>query len=179
MSLRTALILRGILALAVGVIALVWPGITVGAFVILFAVYAFLAGAMEAGQAFRARGGWSVAGRIVLAVVDIAAGVTALAWPGITVLVLVWWIAVWAVLSGALELAAAFADGRAAGERALFGLTGLISIALGVALAIRPDIAAVTLAQVYGLFSIVSGIAALVLAANVARLRAAFAPPAP
>ncbi|MDX6517120.1 MAG: hypothetical protein QOH73_2786, partial [Gaiellaceae bacterium] len=47
------LIWRGILAILVGVIAVAWPGITVGAFVILFAVYAFLSAGMQAMRAFR------------------------------------------------------------------------------------------------------------------------------
>ncbi|GAA1857579.1 HdeD family acid-resistance protein [Asanoa iriomotensis] len=175
---RTALILRGILALVLGVVAVAWPGITVGAFVILFAVYAFLAGVMEAGHAFRSTGGLAVAGRLLLALVDVAAGVVALAWPGITALVLVWWVAAWAFAAGVAELVAAFGAGRAAGERALYGLTGLISLALGVVLAIRPDLGAVSLATLWGLFSIVSGVTSLVLAANLARAREAFALPA-
>ena len=42
-SLSTSLIMRGVLALAVGIIALAWPQVTVLALVILFAVYAFIA----------------------------------------------------------------------------------------------------------------------------------------
>jgi uncharacterized membrane protein HdeD (DUF308 family) len=40
-------------------------------------------------------------------------------------------------------------------------LLGLVSVALGVVLAIRPDIGALTLATVFGLFSVVYGIAAI------------------
>jgi uncharacterized membrane protein HdeD (DUF308 family) len=54
-SLSTSLIMRGILALAVGVIALAWPGITVLALVVLFAVYAFMAAGLEAMRAFSSR----------------------------------------------------------------------------------------------------------------------------
>jgi predicted anti-sigma-YlaC factor YlaD len=42
-SVSSALLWRGFLAIAIGVVSVVWPHITVGAFVILFAVYAFLA----------------------------------------------------------------------------------------------------------------------------------------
>ena len=51
-SLSTSLILRGILALAVGIMALAWPGVTVLALVILFAVYAFIAAGLQAMRAF-------------------------------------------------------------------------------------------------------------------------------
>jgi Short repeat of unknown function (DUF308) len=56
-----------------------------------------------------------------------------------------------------------------AGGRARPVLTGLVSIALGVVLGIRPDLGAVSLATVFGLFSIVSGVNALVLSVQTRR----------
>jgi uncharacterized membrane protein HdeD (DUF308 family) len=160
------LIWRGALAIAVGVIAVAWPAITVGAFVILFAVYAFLAAGMRASRAFRSDAAGPVAARLLLAAIDAAAGAAALVWPGITALSLVLLIASWALVTGILEVGFAFRAGETAGQRAMLALTGLISISLGVVYGIRPDIGAVTLAQVYGLFSIVSGVSTLVMTAN-------------
>jgi uncharacterized membrane protein HdeD (DUF308 family) len=51
-SLSTSLIVRGLLALAIGIIALAWPGVTVYALVILFAVFAFMAAGLQAMRAF-------------------------------------------------------------------------------------------------------------------------------
>jgi uncharacterized membrane protein HdeD (DUF308 family) len=168
-SLSTSLIWRGALAIVVGVIAFAWPNITVGAFVILFAVYAFLAATMEFAGAFASVSAGPVAGHVALAVLDVAAGVIALAWPDITALALVTVVAVWAFAIGIMEVALAFRSGETAGERALLGLTGLVSMALGLAFAVRPDIGAITIAQVYGLFSLVSGISAIVVATNLRR----------
>jgi uncharacterized membrane protein HdeD (DUF308 family) len=165
-SIRGALIWRGVLALVVGFIALAWPDITVGAFVILFAIYAFVAAATSAATAFASDRAGQVAGGLILAVLDVAAGLAALAWPDITAVALVWVVAIWAFASGFAELVMAFAAGETAGQRALLGLGGLISIALGVVFVFRPDVGAVTIAQVYGLFSIVFGVSALVMAAN-------------
>ena len=81
-SLSTSLIWRGILALAVGVIALAWPSVTVLALVILFAIYAFMASGMEAARAFSSRQAGPVIGHLLLGLVDLAAGIIALAWPG-------------------------------------------------------------------------------------------------
>jgi uncharacterized membrane protein HdeD (DUF308 family) len=167
MNVRGTLIWRGVLGLVIGFIALAWPGITVGAFVILFAVYAFIAAGTNAASAFRSDRAGGVAGGLLLAVVDAGAGIAALGWPGITALALVWVVAIWAFASGFAEMVMAFASGETAGHRALLGLTGLVSVALGVVFAFRPDVGAVTIAQVYGLFSIISGVSALVLAANV------------
>ena len=63
-SLSTSLIWRGILALAVGVIALAWPSVTVLALVILFAIYAFMASGMEAARAFSSRQAGPVIGHL-------------------------------------------------------------------------------------------------------------------
>ncbi|MGY4766294.1 HdeD family acid-resistance protein [Kribbella sp. CWNU-51] len=165
-SVSSSLLWRGLLAVAIGVVSVAWPDVTVGAVVILFAIYAFIAAATDGARAFAGRSAGPVIGYLLLALIDVVAGIAALAWPGITALVLTIWIAVWAFASGVIEVAMAFRQGEEAGERAMWALTGLVSIALGVVLAIRPDIGAVSLATVFGLFSIVYGISTLVLSAQ-------------
>ncbi|HEV8569203.1 MAG TPA: DUF308 domain-containing protein [Actinoplanes sp.] len=171
-SLTGSLVVRGVLALIIGIVSIAWPNITIGAIVLLFAVFAFLAGIAEAMRAFASRTAGPVIGRLLLALLDIAAGVIAIVWPDITAQALVWLVGFWALVTGVVEIFMAFRSGETAGERALFGLTGLVLIALGVVLVARPDVGAVTLAQVFGFFSIVSGIAALVLAAQTRRAAA-------
>ena len=173
MSLSTSLLWRGVLAIAVGIVSVAWPNITVGAFVILFAVYAFIAAIMDTTRAFSSSRAGPVAGYLLLAVLSGAAGVVALIWPNITAFVLVVWIAAWAIVTGIVEVALAFRQGETAGERAMWALTGLVSVALGVVLFIRPDIGALSLATVFGLFSIVSGISALMLSVQARRVDAA------
>ena len=123
-SLSTSLIVRGILAVIVGAIALAWPGVTVLALVILFAVYAFIAAGLQAARAFSSPGAGPVFGHLLLGLVDLAAGVVALAWPGPTALVLVLIVGVWAIVAGLVEIAAAFQAGEHARTRALFILGG-------------------------------------------------------
>jgi uncharacterized membrane protein HdeD (DUF308 family) len=169
-SLSSSLVWRGLLAIAVGVVSVAWPDITVGALVILFAVYAFLAAAAETARAFGSDRPGPVLGYLLLAVLSVTAGVVALAWPGITALVLTVWVAAWALVTGVVEVALAFRRGETVGERAMYALGGLVSVALGVVLAIRPDIGALSLATVFGLFAIVYGVTALTLAAQTRRL---------
>ena len=161
-SLSTSLIVRGILAVIVGIIALAWPSVTVLALVILFAVYAFMAAGLQAAQAFSSREAGPVIGHLLLGLVDLAAGVVALVWPGPTALVLVLIVGVWAIVAGLVEIAAGFGHGEAAGTRALFILGGLITVAFGVVLCARPGLGAVTLALLFGLFSLIAGIWMLV-----------------
>ena len=157
-SLSTSLILRGVLAVAVGIIALAWPKVTVLALVIVFAVYALVAAGLEAMRAFSSRTTGPVFGHLLLSLVDLAAGVIALAWPGPTALVLVLIVGIWAVIVGVAEIAAAFAASEPAGTRALFILAGLISVAFGVVLCARPHVGAITLALLFGLFNLIIGI---------------------
>jgi len=111
-GLASPLVWRGLLAIVVGVIAVAWPSITVGAFVILFAVYAFLAAGMEAMRAFHSEAAGSVAGRLVLSLLNVAAGAVALVWPGITALALALLIAVWAFIIGFSSSISPSAAGR-------------------------------------------------------------------
>jgi uncharacterized membrane protein HdeD (DUF308 family) len=173
MSLSASLRWRGLLAIVLGIVSVAWPTITVGAFVVLFAVFAFIAAFSDAARAFAGDRAGPVVGWLLLALLSLAAGVVALVWPGPTALVLTIWIAVWALVTGIVEVVMAFLQGETAGERAMWALGGLISVALGIVLAIRPDIGAVSLATVFGLFSIVHGINALVLSTRAREVRTA------
>ena len=161
-SLSTSLIVRGLLAVAVGIVALAWPGITVLGLVILFAIYAFIAAGMEAVRAFSSDRAGPVMGHLLLGLVDVGAGVIALAWPGPTALVLVLLVGAWATIGGLVEIYAGFEAGGPAGTRALLFVSGLISIAFGIVLFAHPVIGAVSLALLFGLFNLVYGIWALV-----------------
>ena len=156
-SLSTSLIVRGVLALAAGAVALAWPGITVLALVILFAVYAFTAAGLEAMRAFRSDSAGPTVGHLLLGLADLAAGVIALAWPGPTALVLVIIVGTWAIVGGLVEIAAAFGAGETAGTRAMRVLGGLATVAFGVVLCARPGLGAVTLAMLFGLFNLIYG----------------------
>jgi uncharacterized membrane protein HdeD (DUF308 family) len=160
-SLSTSLIVRGLLALAVGIMALAWPGVTVLALVILFAVYAFIAAGLEAMRALGSAHAGPVAGHLLLDLADLAAGVIALTWPGPTALVLVLIVASWAAVAGVVEMAAGFRAGESAGIRALFILGGLVSVAFGVVLFAHPGIGAITLALLFGLYNLIYGTSVL------------------
>jgi uncharacterized membrane protein HdeD (DUF308 family) len=156
-SASTSLILLGILAVVVGVLAIAWPGVTILALVILFAIYAFIAAGLQGARAFGSRAAGPVAGHLLIALIDLAAGVVALVWPGPTAYVLVIVVASWALVTGVAEFFAGFQSGESADTRALFILTGLVSVAFGVLLFARPGVGAVTLALLFGLYSLVYG----------------------
>jgi len=168
----TSLILLGILSVIVGIIAFAWPGVTVYALVLLFAVYAFIDAGLEAARAFSSRTAGPVFGHLLLGLISLAAGVVAVVWPGPTALVLVLVIGIWAVAGGIVEIVAGFGHGETAGTRAMFILTGLVSAAFGVLLFARPDVGAVTLALLFGLFSLIYGITRITLGVQLHQLHA-------
>jgi uncharacterized membrane protein HdeD (DUF308 family) len=173
MRLSTSLLLRGLLAIVIGFVSVAWPNVTVGALVILFAVYAFGAAITDTMRAFSSERAGPVVGYLLLALLSAAAGVVALVWPDMTALALTVWIGLWAVVTGIVEVALTFRQGASAGERAMWILGGLASIALGIVLFVRPDIGAVSLATVFGLFSIFYGVSSLVLSFQARNIGAA------
>ena len=166
-STSTSLILLGVLGVIVGIIAIAWPGVTILALVILFSIYAFIAAGLQTMRAFSSGGAGPVLGHLLLALINLAAGVIAIIWPGPTALVLVLVVAVWAYVAGFGEIFAAFGPGETAGQRAMFILTGLISVAFGVVLSSRPGVGAVTLALLFGLFSMIYGVSQIALGVQV------------
>jgi uncharacterized membrane protein HdeD (DUF308 family) len=120
-------------------------------------------------RAFSSRTAGPVFGHLLLGLISLAAGVIALVWPGPTALVLVLIIGIWAVIGGFVEIFAAFQSGETAGTRTLFILGGLVSIAFGVVLFARPGVGAVTLALLFGLFSIIYGVSEIVMGVELRR----------
>jgi len=156
--------LRGILGIIFGLICLLTPGIAVGAFVIVFAAYMFVDGIFAIISGIRAaRSGESWGLLILEGVVDLAAGVIAILWPAITLVALVWIVAIWAIVSGALMLAAAFSLNLDYG-RWWLALGGIASIIFGILLIIEPFIGAVVLTLWIGAYAVVFGVFLLVLA---------------
>lgn len=162
LSSSDALLWRSLLTVAVGVVAEAWPGITVGAFDTLFAVYAFMGAALDLARAFDSDRLGPVHGRLLVALLAVVAGAVAPVWPAITALAVPMWLGAWALGTGAVEVALAFRRGELPGERLLFVLTGLVSVALALVLFARPDMGAVSLATAFGLFCIFYGTAGIV-----------------
>ncbi len=165
----TSLILLGILAVIVGLVAIAWPGITILALVILFAIYAFIDAGLQLMRAFSSDHAGPVFGHLLLGLIDLAAGLIALAWPGPTAFVLVLIFGIWAIFAGVFEIAQTFAAGEGAGTRTLFFISGVVSILFGIVIFAHPGIGAVTLALVFGLFSLIYGFSRITMGIDMHR----------
>ena len=126
--------LRGILGIIFGLICLLTPDIAVGALVLLFAFYMLVDGLFAIAAGIRnARNGERWGLLLLEGFVDIAAAAVAFLWPALTLVVLIWIIAIWAIITGALMLASAFTLKKDHG-RWWLALGGICSLIFGVVL---------------------------------------------
>ena len=159
-----AIALRGVAAVVFGVLALLQPGTTLAALVLLFGAYAIVEGVFSLIAAVRGRTDeprWLLA---LQAIVSIAAGFVAFLWPGLTALVLLYVIAAWALVIGVLQIVAAVRlHSRIRGEGWLV-LSGILSMIFGVLMMWAPGAGALALVLWIGSYAIVFGALLIVLA---------------
>ena len=163
-KMRWMLGIRGALSIALGVLILVWPGISLVALTIVVGIYALASGMTEVGYSFTAeakgrRGWFGISGLL-----GIVFGVMVLAWPGISTLALLYVIGAYAVAIGFLAIGASFQlplDGR---DTALMILGGLVAILFGIVMFVRPGAGALATLALISTFALVTGISQLVVA---------------
>ena len=162
------LLLRGVVAIALGLIIIFWPEISWATVLILFAAYVAIDGAFTLFSAFSHRkdtGHWL--GQAFEGLCGIIIGILILAMPELAVGVTVFIIATWAIVTGFLELAAAFQMRKeVSGEWRLY-VIGAISILFGIFAFFNPATAAQLLVWVIAGFAIISGIMMAILAFRV------------
>jgi uncharacterized membrane protein HdeD (DUF308 family) len=153
------LLLRGLVATAFGVIAFFWPDITLVALTYLFGIYAIVDGVVAIWAAFNAPlGGAGPRWWLGLSgVVSILAGIAAFAYTGMTTLVLLMVIAIWAIIIGIVQIWGAIELRKILDDTWFLGLTGALSIAFGVIMIAKPGAGAVALVWTIGWFAIVFG----------------------
>jgi uncharacterized membrane protein HdeD (DUF308 family) len=169
---RASLLVRGVAALVFGVLTLIWPGISLHVLVLLFGAFVLVDGVFLLLAVLSGSGepGWHGAVLIVEALAGIAAGVVTLVWPGLTALALLYLIAAWALVTGALKLAVA-AWYREIPHRWLLGLSGALSVAFGVVLIAAPVAGALAITWLIGWWAIVWAAVLLAIAWHVHRVR--------
>jgi uncharacterized membrane protein HdeD (DUF308 family) len=172
-----AIALRGVFAIIFGIIALLMPGATMLALVLLFAAYLLVDGIFAIIAAVRAarrqeRWGWL----IFEGLVDLVSGGIAIVWPLLTIVAFALLMGAWAIVTGALLLGASYRLNIPHG-RWLMALAGAISVIWGVLLIIWPLIGALVLTWWMAAYALIFGVAMLVLALRLRGQRPAVAPP--
>jgi uncharacterized membrane protein HdeD (DUF308 family) len=153
----TALLMRGIAAVLFGILVIAWPGPTVLALVFLFGIYAIVDGVTGlwhyASNKDR-RSAWQIVGGVI----SVAAGITALVWPGITALALALVIGFWALVLGVSQIAAAFNVRKTVSQWWLWLLTGIVTALFGLLIVAAPGAGILSLLGLVSAFAVISGV---------------------
>ena len=151
-------VLRGLLAIVVGVIALALPGITVGALVILFSAYALIDGIAAFIAAFRSSRAHESWGMLLLeGLAGIVTAAITVIWPPLTALVLVYLIGAWALVTGVLEVAVAIKLRQFIAGEWLLAFSGIATLLFGMLVLALPLAGAFAITTLVGVYSLAFG----------------------
>jgi uncharacterized membrane protein HdeD (DUF308 family) len=164
-----AFALRGIVAIALGLLAFVVPGPTLVALIAVFAAYAIFDGviAIVAGASSPGRPRWWI---IFGGIAGIAIGVLTIISPGTTAIALVLLIGVWAIVTGVGEVVSAYTMRAVIDREWLLALSGVISVGFGVLLLVAPGSGVLAVLWLIGYYAIFAGVMYLAMAFRLRRL---------
>ena len=158
------LLLRGIAAIIFGVLAFAWPGLTLLTLILFYGAFALVDGVLAI---IAAIAGGAPAPRWWLAIVGllgIAAGLLTFLMPGLSALVLLFFIAGWAIATGVLQIIGAIQLRKEIDNEWLLILGGVISVLFGVGMMLAPGAGALALVWVIGTYAVVMGVVLVALA---------------
>jgi len=167
------LLLRGLVAVLFGVAAYLWPGLTLLTLVLLWGAFAAADGILALVASFSGKSG-SMAPRwwlVLVGVCGIAAGAIAFVRPDVAATALLLLIAIWAIVVGVSQIIGGIALRKEIRGEWMLILSGLINILFGGVLVAQPAAGALAIIWVIGFFSILSGLALIMLSFKVKRLK--------
>ncbi len=158
----SAFVVRGVLTVLFGIAAIVWPRLTFQVLLVLFGLFAIADGivSLVAGSRGTGRTRWT---SVIAGVASIVIGVAVFLWPGLTAIALLFFIAAWAIVTGVLEVAAAIALRDQIEDEWLLAIAGVLSVIVGVYLALFPGGGALALTVVIGAYAIGFGILLMIV----------------
>ena len=156
--------LRGLAAVCFGVMAFVWPELTLMALTVMWGAYVFLDGVLALMAAYRIRDQhkpvWPL---VIVGLLGIAAGIVTFIWPDITAWSLLLLIAAWALVMGAFQIASAITIRKSIDNEWLLGLSGIVSMIFGIVMIMYPRAGALAVAWTIGAFAIPFGLLLITL----------------
>ena len=161
-------LLRGIAAVAFGILALIWPGKTLLMLLVLFGAYAMVDGLLALGAAFgRGRSSGASWWLAIAGGLGVVVGLATFLWPGVTAVVLLLFIGAWTLMRGLLEIAGAIQMRRETEDAWLLALDGVVSVIFGLSVLVFPGAGALALIWIIAAYAIVSGAILILLSLRV------------
>lgn len=170
---------RGVVAILFGLGALAWPDATLLVLILLWGAYTFVDGAMMlyatlTNPRWPAR--WALG---LVGVLGVVTGLVALFWPGITATALLLLIAVWALVTGVLQIVDAIRLRKVMTNEWFYVVTGALTVLLGIILVLNPAAGALAFVITIGAFAILWGVVLVLFSLRLKQLGGALAQPAP
>jgi len=159
------ILLRGIAFIVFGVLAFMWPGLTLVTLVLFYGAFALVDGVLALAHAIM--GGGEMGSRwwlVLVGVAGIAAGIVTFMWPGLTALLLLVFIATWAIVLGVFQIAGAIRLRKEIDNEWTLILSGALSVGFGLVLLAAPGAGAVGLIWVIASYAVVFGVLLVMLA---------------
>jgi len=154
-----AVVLRGVCAILFGLGAFLWPGMTLAVLVLLFGAYALVDGVLAVAWSFMKRQpGAFPWGELLVGLAGIAMGIMTFAWPKLTTLVLLYFVAYWAIVRGIFEIIAAIHLRKELKNEWLLALTGALSVLFGLVLIVAPGAGVLAVLWWIGAFALIVGV---------------------
>ena len=167
------IILRAVVAILFGIMALISVQFALLFLVYLFGVYVLLDGIVAIILSLQERNsssGWWVL--FVLGIVGIVVGVLCFIHPGNVALLIFYLVGIWLIISGIIGILSAFTL-RAAGGEGLLVIVGIVSIIVGIIFVIHPTTSILTIVWILGVFALIYGIIQIVRAIQLRSLLSA------
>ena len=159
------LLVRGLVAIAFGVLTWIQPGISLSALILLFGAYSMVDGIFATWAAIAGSQNHDFKWVMLLeGLLGIGIGALTFVAPGITALALLFYIAIWAIATGVLEIAAAIRLRKEIKNEWLLILAGIASVVLGALLAMQPGVGALALLWLIASYAVVFGVLLVILA---------------
>jgi uncharacterized membrane protein HdeD (DUF308 family) len=162
-------LVRGLVAIAFGLLALFYPAATLVTLILFYGVFALVDGVFAVVSAIRGTGMGSRWWLALVGVLGIIAGLVTFFWPGITALALLTVIGVWALIYGIFEIIGAIRLRKEIDNEWLLLIHGVLAVLFGLMVLVRPGAGAVALIWLIGSFALASGIVLVVLAFGLKR----------
>ena len=162
-----ALAFRGTVAILFGIVAFLWPGLTIGAIVLLLAAFALVEGVINIVAGVRVREGWSIAEGVISVLFGAVILIVGPAW---TALALLYLVAAWAIITGIARIVAAIQLRRTLNNEWLLVASGAASVIFGLIAAVFPGAGILALLWFVAAWSIILGVFLIVLALQLRQL---------
>jgi uncharacterized membrane protein HdeD (DUF308 family) len=167
-------LLRGIAAIVFGILAFIWPGLTLLTLVLFYGAYALVDGVIALIAAFTGSAKpvptWWL---VLVGIFGILAGLLTFLWPGITALVLIFFIGGWAIAHGIFEIVGAIKLRKEIDNEWWLILAGVLSVIFGIIVLVAPGAGALALVWIIGIYAVAFGILHVALALRLRKHRTA------